>query len=170
MPQTQTSLNAAAREPVIVELFTSEGCSSCPPADALLAELATRQPLGSAEVIALEEHVDYWDEQGWHDPFSSATWTARQYEYAGKLHNGNPYTPEMVVDGVAGFVGSRGVMARQEIAKAAAIKKASSGSRRSRLETRRKLFWRSPRAGCIPRQRPGRIQAKNCTIRLWFGN
>jgi hypothetical protein len=121
--QTQSKLAAAAREPVIVELFTSEGCSSCPPADALLAELDARQALGSAEVIALEEHVDYWDQQGWRDPFSSATWTARQYEYAGKLHNGNPYTPEMVVDGVAGFVGSRGAVARQEIEKAAAIQK-----------------------------------------------
>jgi hypothetical protein len=121
--QTGSNLAAAAREPVIVELFTSEGCSSCPPADALLAELATRQPLGSAEVIALEEHVDYWDQQGWKDPFSSATWTARQYEYAGKLHNGNPYTPEMVVDGTEGFVGSRLATARQEIEKAAAAKK-----------------------------------------------
>jgi hypothetical protein len=121
--ETQTSLGAAARVPVIVELFTSEGCSSCPPADALLAELASRQPLGSAEVIALEEHVDYWDQQGWRDPFSSAAWTARQYEYAERLDNGNPYTPEMVVDGMEGFVGSRGAVARQEIERAAAIKK-----------------------------------------------
>lgn len=121
--QPQSNQAAAAREPVVVELFTSEGCSSCPPADALLAELDTRQPLGSAEVIALEEHVDYWDQQGWKDPFSSATWTARQSEYAARLHNGNPYTPEMVVDGMEGFVGSRGGMARQEIEKAAAIKK-----------------------------------------------
>ncbi len=111
------------REPVVVELFTSEGCSSCPPADALLAELDTRQPLGAAEVIALEEHVDYWDQQGWKDPFSSAAWTSRQNEYAGKLHNGGPYTPEMVVDGMEGFVGSRGGTARQEIEKAAAIRK-----------------------------------------------
>jgi hypothetical protein len=108
---------------VIVELFTSEGCSSCPPADALLAELDTGQPLGSAEIIALEEHVDYWDQLGWKDPFSSATWTARQSVYSGTLHNGNPYTPEMVVDGMEGFVGSRGGMARQEIEKAAAIRK-----------------------------------------------
>jgi len=121
--QTQTNLDAAARVPVIVELFTSEGCSSCPPADALLAELDSRQPLGSAEVIALEEHVDYWDQQGWRDPFSSAIWTSRQYEYAGKLHNGTPYTPEMVVDGTQGFVGSRGAVARQEIEKAASVKK-----------------------------------------------
>jgi hypothetical protein len=111
------------REPVVVELFTSEGCSSCPPADALLAELDTRQPLGGAEVIALEEHVDYWDQQGWRDPFSSSTWTARQHEYSERLHTGGPYTPEMVVDGTEGFVGSRGGTARREIEKAAAIRK-----------------------------------------------
>jgi hypothetical protein len=122
--RTQSSNAGAAREPVIVELFTSEGCSSCPPADSLLAELDARQPLGSAQVIALEEHVDYWDEQGWKDPFSSASWTSRQYEYAGTLHNGNPYTPQMVVDGTEGFVGSRGGTARQEIEKAAAVRKA----------------------------------------------
>ncbi len=121
--QTASPRASAAREPVVVELFTSEGCSSCPPADSLLAELDTRQPLGSAEVIALEEHVDYWDEQGWKDPFSSATWTARQNEYASTLHNGNPYTPQMVVDGTEGFVGSRTGTARQEIEKASSLKK-----------------------------------------------
>ena len=122
--QSSSGQAVLAREPVVVELFTSEGCSSCPPADALLAELDTRQPLGFAEVIALEEHVDYWDEQGWKDPFSSATWTARQADYAGTLHNGNPYTPQMVVDGTEGFVGSRGGTARQEIEKASVVKKA----------------------------------------------
>jgi hypothetical protein len=121
--QTPNAQAIAAREPVVVELFTSEGCSSCPPADALLAELDARQPLGTAEVIALEEHVDYWDQQGWKDPFSSAIWTARQNEYAGTLRNGNPYTPQMVVDGVEGFVGSRGGTARQAIEKASATKK-----------------------------------------------
>ena len=121
--QTPNAQATGAREPVVVELFTSEGCSTCPPADALLAELDARQPLGSAEVIALEEHVDYWDEQGWIDPFSSAAWTARQNEYVGTLHNGNPYTPQMVVDGVEGFVGGRGGTARQAIEKASAIKK-----------------------------------------------
>ncbi len=115
---------AAGREPVVVELFTSEGCSSCPPADALLAELDAKQPLGSAEIIAIEEHVDYWDELGWKDPYSSSTWTARQNDYAGTLHNGSAYTPQMVVDGTTGFVGSRGGTARQEIEKAATNRKA----------------------------------------------
>ncbi len=122
--QAQSSQGPVPREPVIVELFTSEGCSSCPPADALLAELQNRQPLGNAEIIALEEHVTYWDELGWKDPFSSSDWTTRQYDYASALHNGNPYTPEMVVDGTAEFVGSRGGTARQEIEKAAGTRKA----------------------------------------------
>jgi hypothetical protein len=121
--QTQGSPAAASREPVVVELFTSEGCSSCPPADAILAQLDAQQPFGAAQVIALEEHVDYWDEQGWKDPFSSSTWTARQNDYAGTLHSGNAFTPQMVVDGTQGFVGSRGGTARQEIEKAAAVKK-----------------------------------------------
>lgn len=122
--QAQSSQGAVTREPVIVELFTSEGCSSCPPADALLAELQSRQPLGNAEIIALEEHVTYWDELGWKDPFSSSAWTTRQYDYASALHNDNPYTPEMVVDGTAEFVGSRGSTARKEIEKAAGTRKA----------------------------------------------
>jgi hypothetical protein len=123
-PPHQLSQPPNAREPVVVELFTSEGCSSCPPADALLAHLDSQKSVGSAEIIALEEHVDYWDQQGWKDPFSSSGWTARQYGYSGALGNGNPFTPEMVVDGAAGFVGSRGAMALQEIAKAAEKRKA----------------------------------------------
>ncbi len=123
-PPNQLSQTPNAREPVVVELFTSEGCSSCPPADALLTHLDSQKSVGSAEIIALEEHVDYWDQQGWKDPFSSSGWTARQYGYAGALGNGNPFTPEMVVDGAAGFVGSRGAMALQEIAKAAEKRKA----------------------------------------------
>jgi hypothetical protein len=107
-----------------VELFTSEGCSTCPPADEFLAQLESKQPLGHVAVIALEEHVDYWDQQGWRDPFSSPTWTSRQLEYANALHSGTPYTPEMVVDGMFGFVGNREAVARQAIAKAASGAKA----------------------------------------------
>lgn len=119
----QTAPVKKDRVPVVVELFTSEGCSTCPPADSLLAQLDTRQPLGSAEVIAIEEHVDYWDQQGWKDPFSSILWTSRQNDYANVLHSGGAYTPEMVVDGKAEFVGSRGGTALKQIEKAAGIEK-----------------------------------------------
>ena len=104
--------------PVIVELFTSEGCSSCPPADALLAKLDQQQHLGNAEIIALEEHVDYWDQLGWRDPFSSAQWTQRQEDYAASFKNNGVYTPQMVVDGRAEFVGSSQSQARSAIADA----------------------------------------------------
>jgi len=101
------SNRTAERAPVILELFTSEGCSSCPPADALLARVAEQQPVAGADVIALEEHVDYWDHQGWVDPFSSPQWTQRQHDYALRLPDHGVYTPELVVNGRSGFVGSR---------------------------------------------------------------
>jgi hypothetical protein len=105
---TPSDLNhSAKRVPVVLELFTSEGCSSCPPADALLAKVAEQQPVAGADVIALEEHVDYWDHQGWVDPFSSAQWTQRQRDYALRLADHGVYTPELVVNGRSGFVGSR---------------------------------------------------------------
>lgn len=102
--------------PVVVELFTSEGCSSCPPADALLDKLDRERQIGNAEIIALEEHVDYWDHLGWHDPFSSAQWTKRQQDYAASFRNDGVYTPQMVVDGRAEFVGSSQSRARTAIA------------------------------------------------------
>ena len=105
--------------PVVVELFTSEGCSSCPPADALLAKLDELGRIGNAQVVALEEHVDYWDEQGWRDPFSSHDWTTRQLAYAEVLGNRNPYTPQMVVDGSVEFSGGHVEQALQSIAAAA---------------------------------------------------
>jgi hypothetical protein len=110
---------AGPPSPVVVELFTSEGCSSCPPADALLAKLAEQPPTQNVEIIALEEHVDYWNDLGWNDPFSSREWTVRQNAYAGPLGNGSPYTPQMVVDGSVEFVGNHPQMALKSIAEAA---------------------------------------------------
>jgi hypothetical protein len=105
--------------PVIVELFTSEGCSSCPPADALLAKLEEQQPVAKAQILAVEEHVDYWNNLGWTDPFSSRQWTARQEDYAASLGSRNVYTPQMVIDGRTEFVGGREHQARQAIEEAA---------------------------------------------------
>src|SRR5258708_2770840 len=80
--------------PVVVELFTSEGCSSCPPADALLLKLMERQRPEQEPIVALEEHVDYWDQLGWRDPFSSPEWTERQGNYPPSLRNRKLHTPQ----------------------------------------------------------------------------
>jgi hypothetical protein len=117
---------AAEPVPVIVELFTSEGCSSCPPADAFLIELATHPFVAeaNANLITLSEHVDYWDSQGWRDPFSSSSFTARQTAYAEKTGVGDVSTPEMIVDGQIALVGSDRPAALRAITKAAAVPKA----------------------------------------------
>ena len=109
---------------VLVELFTSEGCSTCPPADKLLSELDHNQAIKGVLVIAMSEHVDYWDRLGWKDPFSSAQFTQRQREYAQALHFEDIYTPQMIVDGRTGFVGSKGKTALEAIAEAARTPKA----------------------------------------------
>jgi hypothetical protein len=113
-----------AKSAVLVELFTSEGCSSCPPADRLLADLLRTQPFAGAEVIALSQHVDYWNRLGWTDPFSSADFSRRQSDYSGAFGSQRVYTPQMVVDGRFEFVGSDARAAHQAIEKAARQPKA----------------------------------------------
>lgn len=108
-----------SRVPVLVELFTSEGCSSCPSADKLLAALQGQQPVAGAHIIVLEEHVDYWDQQGWRDRFSSPQFTERQKIYAFRLKVDDPYTPEMIVDGQTQFSGNDPAKAISAITQAA---------------------------------------------------
>jgi hypothetical protein len=116
---------AAPRDPgsppqfVIVELFTSEGCSSCPPADALLKGLSEQQKMNGVQIVALEEHVDYWNHLGWKDPYSAAEFSQRQSDYAQVFGTDGVYTPQMVVDGQSELVGSRSGAAREAIQKAA---------------------------------------------------
>jgi hypothetical protein len=109
---------AADQTAVLVELFTSEGCSSCPPADTLLQRFVDASPVAGAHIIALGEHVDYWDQQGWTDRFSSAALTNRQRIYSQALNLDSIYTPQLVVDGWAQCVGSDAAAARRAIGQA----------------------------------------------------
>ena len=115
----------AKKQPVLVELFTSEGCSSCPPADRVLTILQNDQLVPNADVITLGFHVDYWDDGGWKDWFSSLAYTRRQEAYARQLRIDSPYTPQIVVDGSTEFVGSNRATANQVIAKSAVQPKAA---------------------------------------------
>jgi hypothetical protein len=112
-------------QPVVLELFTSEGCSSCPPADAFLKQLDDAGRVNEVEIIAIEEHVDYWDHLGWRDPFSSHDWTARQEDYARSFGHAGIYTPQLVVNGRRDLVGSSSREARQDIVEAAKAPNAS---------------------------------------------
>lgn len=129
LPRSGTAKPApveASDVPVIVELFTSEGCSSCPPADAALLELGKTQSVPGATVIALGYHVDYWNRLGWRDPFSSPAFTARQGAYNRAFKNDSNYTPQAVVSGTTEFVGSDRQKARAEIAATAARLRSSA--------------------------------------------
>src|ERR1700693_5713577 len=113
--------------PVLLELFTSEGCSSCPPADALLSELGS----STKSVIPLAYHVDYWNHLGWSDPFSSHQWSERQNAYVRVLNLSGDYTPQIVIGGGRQCVGSDG----RGIARAVAVARSASALGRVSLHT-----------------------------------
>jgi len=108
-------VGGAARPFAVIELFTSEGCSSCPPADALLAKLVAESRAKPEAIYLLAFHVDYWDSLGWKDPFSDAAYSQRQYEYVQALGLDSAYTPQMVVNGTREFLGSDEARARRNI-------------------------------------------------------
>ena len=110
-------------KPVVVELFTSEGCSSCPPADAVLRTLERNQPVAGVVVVPLSEHVDYWNRLGWRDPFSSPRFSARQRAYADALDIPGLFTPMLVVDGRFVAIGSESDDVRRAIVEAATAPK-----------------------------------------------
>jgi hypothetical protein len=117
---------AAPRTPVILELFTSQSCSSCPPAEALAQRLNAQQPVDGVEVLVLAQHVDYWNDIGWKDPYSSASLTDRQRRYAQTLGQPNRvYTPQALIDGRIDAIGS------DESAVIAGLKQAASQQHRS---------------------------------------
>jgi hypothetical protein len=121
--RNQNQPRQGERRPVLVELFTSEGCSDCPPADALLALLDGTQYIAGAEAIVMSEHVTYFNEGGWRDPFSSDAFTQRQQAYSRQFQLGYMYTPQMVVDGAEQFVGNDAAKLDRAVAKAATVPK-----------------------------------------------
>lgn len=113
-PSASPAQTAGATRAVVMELFTSQGCSSCPPADRLLSTLG-RDQFAGGKVIPLAYHVDYWNHLGWSDPFSSPKWSARQQEYARVMRSAQVYTPQLILNGTTQLVGSANGAIRKEI-------------------------------------------------------
>lgn len=120
---TLGAVSGQTRQPVLVELFTSEGCSDCPPADALLDQLDTQQFVSGAQAIVLSEHVTYWNHDGWRDPFSFEQIDERQQQYARQFFLNDVYTPQAVVDGAQQFVGNDPAKLNHAVAIASATPK-----------------------------------------------
>ena len=106
MPQDEAVTKANAKPVAVIELFTSEGCSSCPPADSNLMRISTREPTSDGTIIPLSFHVDYWNYLGWNDPFSQEAFSERQRDYARGAKQKGVYTPQMIVNGKYAFNGS----------------------------------------------------------------
>lgn len=121
-PSAQTP-DVSGRTPVLAELFTSEGCNTCPPADSLLGMLSGEQPIPGVYVVALSEHVTYWDHQGWRDPFGSTKFDTRQNMYAFRFGVVDVFTPQLIVDGSAQMVGSETDKIRKALAEAGRVPK-----------------------------------------------
>lgn len=117
--QAQSAVPPKSATPVLIELFTSEGCSSCPPADSFLKKLDVLQPITGGQAIVLSEHVDYWNYEGWTDPYSSGSFTNRQAAYVRVLQGESPYTPQFIVNGTTEFELSKPEQVSQILVKAA---------------------------------------------------
>ncbi len=123
--ETKNPVGATRKSFVLVELYTSEGCPTCPPADANLARLEKEQPIADTEIVTLALHVDYWNSLSWKDEYSSPLFSRRQQIYSMALKSGSNYTPQMVVDGQTQFIGNNMAKARQAINDAAKTQKAT---------------------------------------------